>query len=93
VNRWTVELSKSAQREYRRLEEGPKRDAAELLEDLAEDPFSIPAISMRSHPPGTMRARFHHDRYRMVYQISKPERRVIVSRMRPRPIAYRGLKH
>jgi mRNA-degrading endonuclease RelE of RelBE toxin-antitoxin system len=90
---WKVDLKPVARRELRLLEEGPKRDASELLQDLGEDPFSVPAIALRSHPPDTMRARFHHDRYRMIYQISKPERRVVVSRIRPRPTAYRGMRH
>lgn len=90
---WRVKLKPSADREFRRLEEGPKRDALELLQDLKEDPFSVPdTIQLRRHPAGTMRTRFHHG-YRMVYFISKPEQMVHVLRIRPRPIAYKGMKH
>ena len=90
--KWEVEVRPRARRELRLLPEGPKREATEILEDLQDDPLSVPAIQLKSHPPGTMRARFH-DGYRMVYQISKPERRVIVSRIRPRSIAYKGMKN
>jgi mRNA-degrading endonuclease RelE of RelBE toxin-antitoxin system len=92
VKNWTVKLTAGAKKNLRELEEGPKRDAAELLHDLEEDPFSVPAIQLRSHAPGTMRARFHGT-YRMVYQISKAEKRVIVSRIKHRNTAYRGMKH
>lgn len=90
---WSLKLKPSADREFRSLDEGPKRDVAELMQDLREDPFSIPdTIQLRSHPPGTMRTRFHHG-YRMVYFISKPERMVYILRIRPRPIAYKGMRH
>ena len=92
MTNWTVRLSNSADRQLQNLPGGPKRDAAELLEDLKEDPFSVPAIQLRAHPPGTMRARFHGN-YRMVYQISKAEKRVIVLRIGPRGTVYKRMKH
>jgi len=89
VNGWKVELRKSAQRELRQLEDGPQRAAEELLQDLAEDPTLVPAIEMRGN---TYRARFHHDRYRMVYQVSKARKHILVARIRARPLAYKGMK-
>jgi hypothetical protein len=47
VNGWTVELTTSAQREFRQLEDGPQQAAAELIADLAEDPSLVPALEMR----------------------------------------------
>jgi len=91
VNGWKVELRKSAQRELRQLEDGPQRAAEELLQDLAEDPTLVPAIEMRGNPD-TCRARFHHDRYRMVYQVSKARKHILVARIRARPVAYKGMK-
>jgi len=91
VNGWTVELSKSAQRELRQLEDGPQRSAEDLLKDLAEDPAVIPAIELRGKRD-TWRVRFHNDRYRMIYQVSKARKRIIVTRIRPRPTAYEGMK-
>lgn len=88
---WTVQLRPVARREYRRLDSGPKQAASELIEDLMEDPAQVPALEMRGMP-GTWRARFHHDGYRMIYQISKAEKRVIVTAIRPRSTAYDGLK-
>lgn len=92
MKNWTLKLTAGARKNLRELDEGPKRDAAELLHELEEDPFSVPAIQLRSHAPGTMRARFHGT-YRMVYQISKSEKRVIVLRIKPRGTVYRGMKH
>jgi hypothetical protein len=42
VTRWKVILRPAALSEYRLLDEGPKQDAAELLQDLEEDPRNIP---------------------------------------------------
>ena len=89
MNGWTVELTKSAQREFRQLEDGPQQAAAELIADLAEDPSLVPALEMRANPQ-IWRARFHQDRYRMIYQITKT--RVIVKRIRARRTAYKGMK-
>ena len=55
MKRWTVELRPAAQRDLKKLDEGPQREAVELFQDLEEDPFSVPAIQLRAHPPGTMR--------------------------------------
>ncbi len=89
---WRVELTKSAKRELRELEEGPRREAGELIQDLAVDPTNIPgAIELRANP-NHWRIRFHHN-YRILYFIAKAQRRVIVRRIRPRPIAYKGIKH
>jgi mRNA-degrading endonuclease RelE of RelBE toxin-antitoxin system len=46
---------------------------------------------MRGYPD-TWKIRFHHDDYRMIYQVSRRQKRIIVKRMRPRPIAYDGMK-
>jgi mRNA-degrading endonuclease RelE of RelBE toxin-antitoxin system len=62
------------------------------MEDLREDPSVVPAIELRRNP-GTWRARFHHDRFRIVYQILKAQKLIIVRRIRPRPTAYIGMKH
>jgi mRNA-degrading endonuclease RelE of RelBE toxin-antitoxin system len=90
VTGWTVELRPAA-RKYRELDEGPKRDAAELLADLEEDPTLVPAIELRANP-GTWRVRFHHDRYRMIYRVARAQKRIIVTRIHPRPTAYEGMR-
>ncbi len=92
MTRWTVKISPVASKAYKNLEEGPKRDAAELLSDLEEDPTQVRAIELRANP-GTWRVRFHHDRYRMIYQISKARKCIFVIRIRPRPTAYLGMKN
>jgi mRNA-degrading endonuclease RelE of RelBE toxin-antitoxin system len=92
VNGWTIELSKSARREFRLLDEGAKQDAMEILQDLAEEgPVVVPAIELKKYPDA-WRARFHHERFRIVYLVSRTRKRIVVIRIRPRPIAYVGLK-
>lgn len=92
MNRWKIELTKSALKEFRQLSEGVKREAAELFEDLVEDPAIVPSIEMRGHK-NMWRSRFYSDRYRMVYRILKAEKRIRVIRIRPRSTAYDGMKH
>jgi mRNA-degrading endonuclease RelE of RelBE toxin-antitoxin system len=93
VNRWTVDLLPAAQKELARLENGPLQEAVSILEDMRENgPEFIPAIELRANP-ATWRARIHHDRFRMLYQVSRTKKRIVVIRIRPRPSAYEGLKH
>jgi mRNA-degrading endonuclease RelE of RelBE toxin-antitoxin system len=91
VNGWQVELTPSARRELRHLEDGPRQAALELIADLAEDPALVPAIELDANP-NNWRARFHHDRCRMVYQISSSRKHILVTRIRPRPTAYESMK-
>jgi len=92
LNGWTVKLSPAARRQYRQLEDGPKSAAKELLEDLeAEGPAHIQAIELRANPD-TWRARFHHERNRMIYQVSPTRRLILVTRIKPRSSAYEGMR-
>jgi mRNA-degrading endonuclease RelE of RelBE toxin-antitoxin system len=89
---WRVILRPLAKRQYRVLEDGPKRDAAELMQDLQEDPLNIPGAVLVTGYKNAERARFHHKRYRMVYEVFKASKTVIVFRMQPRPVVYDGLR-
>ena len=91
MNGWEVELTPSAQREFRQLDDGPQQSAGELIADLAEDPALTPAVELRGKPD-TWRARFHNDRYSVIYQISRSRKHILVTRIRPRPTAYEGMK-
>jgi mRNA-degrading endonuclease RelE of RelBE toxin-antitoxin system len=92
LKEWTVEITPTARRQYRQLEDGPKSEARDLLEDLeAEGPDSIPAIELRRNP-NVWRIRFHNN-YRLIYQLSKAEKRIIVVRIKSRDKAYEGMKH
>jgi len=93
MNGWAIELSQSAQRELRLLEDGPRQAATDLLEDLRElGPALESAVQLRAHKD-VWRARFHHDRYRMIYQVAKGQKRILVKRIRNRANAYQGMKH
>jgi mRNA-degrading endonuclease RelE of RelBE toxin-antitoxin system len=93
VNGWTVDLHPIAEKELQALDEGPKAAAFELIADLRElGPVLVPSIRIRAYH-ATWRARFHHDRYRMVYQVSPTRKRIFVTRIKPRPTAYDGMKH
>jgi mRNA-degrading endonuclease RelE of RelBE toxin-antitoxin system len=93
VNGWNVELRPLARRQLRLLPEGPRQAALDVFDELRElGPALVEAIRMRGYVE-TWRVRFHHDAYRMVYQVSRTRRHTVVTRMRPRPIAYEGMKH
>jgi hypothetical protein len=64
-----------------------------MLQDVAEEgPILLPAIEPRGYPD-TWRVRFHHERFRMIYQVSRSWKHIPVTRIRPRAIAYEGMKH
>ena len=90
MNGWTVEILSSARKDLRQLDDGPQQDATALLEELAEDPMLAQPLEMRGKP-NTWRVRFHGD-YRLIYQIAKAQKRIIVLRIRPRSTAYEGMK-
>jgi mRNA-degrading endonuclease RelE of RelBE toxin-antitoxin system len=93
VKGWTVDLLPRAQRELAKLEDGPLQDAIAILDEMRENgPEFIPSIELRANP-NLWRARFHHERFRILYQVSRTKKRIVVIRIRPRPTAYHGLKH
>ena len=92
MNSWSLELRPSARKDLSQLGDGPRQSAIDLFQDLAEDPMLVPAVELRGKP-GTLRARFHQDRYRMIYQIAKAANHIIVKRIRPRSTAYEGMKN
>jgi mRNA-degrading endonuclease RelE of RelBE toxin-antitoxin system len=90
VSGWEVRLSPSAQRELRRLDDGPKQAALSAIQELTvEGPALGEAIEL-SAIPGTSRIRFYGG-YRMIFEVLK-ERRIRVTRISPRGIAYVGLR-
>jgi mRNA-degrading endonuclease RelE of RelBE toxin-antitoxin system len=91
VSGWTVELLASARKDLHQLGDGPRQDAIALLDELAEDPMLVESVEMRGKA-NIWRVRFHGD-YRLIYQIAKAQKRVIVLRIRPRSTAYEGMKH
>jgi mRNA-degrading endonuclease RelE of RelBE toxin-antitoxin system len=90
VNGWTVALTPAARRDLRLLEGGPQQAATEIIQDLAEDPELVPAVELRGNP-NVRRTRFHTN-YRLIYQVSKAEKRIIVTRIKLRNTAYKGMK-
>ena len=90
MNSWSLELRPSARRDLRQLGDGPRQAAIDLLQDLADDPTLVPAIELRASPQ-IWRARFHQD-YRMIYQVAKSAKRIIVKPIRLRPTVYKGMK-
>jgi mRNA-degrading endonuclease RelE of RelBE toxin-antitoxin system len=64
----------------------------DLFEELIEEgPAIAGATELRSNPD-IWRVRFQGS-YRMVYQVFEGQRLIRVLRIRPRSIAYKGMKH
>jgi mRNA-degrading endonuclease RelE of RelBE toxin-antitoxin system len=93
VNGWTVELRPRAKKELRILDDGPRQEALDLLDELREEgPALVAALKMRGYPD-TWRVRFYREGYRMVYTVFRSRKHIVVTRIRPRPIAYKGMRH
>ena len=62
----------------------------QAIVDLREDPFPYGSIPLEGHTD-LYRIRFYREQYRLVYQVSEKRRSVIITSVRPRRDAYRGL--
>jgi len=80
---WTVEILPSAERELHSLPGQAYAEAAQLIRDLAEDPFPLDAERLRGYR-NRYKVRFYKGRYRFLYDVSEQQRKVIVGRIRIR---------
>jgi mRNA-degrading endonuclease RelE of RelBE toxin-antitoxin system len=88
---WSVEFTASARREFKLLGARERNAAVRAIFELAENPFLAGSIALRGYT-NLYRVRFWHDRFRMVYHVSEKQRKVIVTRVRPRGTAYIGMR-
>jgi mRNA-degrading endonuclease RelE of RelBE toxin-antitoxin system len=90
---WTVELNRRASKDFRELDFNGKESARDMMAELEEEgPAIHGAIEMRANPD-TWRVRFNNERYRMIYRVSRGRKEILVTRMRPRRIAYKGMRN
>ncbi len=61
------------------------------MQDLKDDPDLVAAEKMDGYQ-NRWKARFHRGRYRIIFELAKSERRVIVITIGPRETVYRGMK-
>ena len=78
--RWTVKLFGEAERDLAVLDRNVQEAALDTLQELAEDPFLEGSMPLRGHRD-YYRVRFHRDRYRLIYRVSKSQRKVVVTRI------------
>jgi mRNA-degrading endonuclease RelE of RelBE toxin-antitoxin system len=88
---WTVEFTASARREFKLLSSPEKASASEFLLELAEDPFPFDAVPLRGYQ-GLYRVRVHQGRLRLIYHVSQKQRKIVITRLRPRGTAYIGFR-
>jgi mRNA-degrading endonuclease RelE of RelBE toxin-antitoxin system len=90
--KWTTKMERGAQRQIESL---PRPDlvkeAAEIIDDLADDPVPSGAIAMRGYN-SMYRLRFGSDAYRIVNRADSKNRKIIVRAVGPRATVYRGMK-
>jgi mRNA interferase RelE/StbE len=86
---WRVKLTNQARRQLQHLPDRLQEEVREILEEMLEDPF----------PPGSIQLRGWNDHhrirangYRVIYQVNRSRRTVLVSRILHRPVAYEGLE-
>jgi mRNA-degrading endonuclease RelE of RelBE toxin-antitoxin system len=88
---WRVSILPSAGNELEQLPEPVRQEAIKVIADLRrDDPFPYGSIPLRGHT-SLYRVKFHRDRYRIIYHVSEKQHRVIITRVRPRRTAYKGL--
>ena len=88
--RWEVRIPTSVTRELDRLPASVRTEAIEALSELEEDAMPDGCVLLRGYKQ-RYRIKFYRDRYRIVYDVSERQRRVIVLRVRSRSQVYRGL--
>ena len=88
---WSVEFTTSARREFKLLGARERNAAVRAIFDLAENFFLEGSIALRGYS-NLYRIRFWHGRFRMVYYVSEKQRKVVVTRVRPRGTAYIGMR-
>ncbi len=89
---WTVHLTRRAERELSQLAKSDSdvwEDAATIIAEMIEGPHPDGSIALEHHP-GYFRARLAGN-YRMVYQLSGKQKRIVVTRIRHRSTVYQGL--
>jgi mRNA-degrading endonuclease RelE of RelBE toxin-antitoxin system len=87
---WRIRLLSQAEKEYDALSEAVRAAALAVLDALAEDPFPEGALAVGGHR-NLYRVRFYRDQYRMIYSVSKSQRKIVVTKIRRRnEKTYRG---
>jgi mRNA interferase RelE/StbE len=86
---WTVEFAESAARELARLPANVKNKALEKIRLLQIDPTPRGVKKLTGHD--YHRLRFFGNRYRIVFRVFPDQRLVLITRVRHRSDAYRGL--
>ena len=82
---WTLHFRASAEKELWRLRNPELARIDGALARLEEDPYSCPIKKLKNHPGYRMRV----GDWRIVFEISAPEKIIMISAIRHRREAYR----
>jgi mRNA-degrading endonuclease RelE of RelBE toxin-antitoxin system len=86
---WNVSLVPSAQREPDQLGEEIRKAAIQIFRELEEEAFPEESAPLRGYRD-YYRIKFHGNRYRVIYKVSKKKRTIHVTRISIRSGAYIG---
>jgi mRNA-degrading endonuclease RelE of RelBE toxin-antitoxin system len=89
-SKWKVEFTRSARHEFKLLEFGAKRDATAIIDELCEGTFPPDTERLRGYFD-YHRTKFYRGRYRMIFRAFEGSHTILVTRVRPRKIAYVGM--
>jgi mRNA interferase RelE/StbE len=84
-DRWVVILTPSARRDVRRLDRPVKRRVEEALDRLAEDPAAVELRKLKGRPESRLRV----GDWRVLLELDRDERAIVVHHVLPRGRAYR----
>ncbi|MEK7406362.1 MAG: type II toxin-antitoxin system RelE/ParE family toxin [Acidobacteriota bacterium] len=87
---WEIRIPRSVQRELDELPDTVWREGMEAGAELRDDPFPVGSKILEGYTQ-RYRMRFYRGQYRIVYDVSHKQRRVILVRVRHRRDVYRGL--
>lgn len=89
---WRVRLSNEAERELEALPAAVKAEVADLLDSFEDDPFQHNAEPLRRHNK-YFRIYVGGKGFRLIFRVNDHKGEILVTRIRPRGEAYKGLRN
>ena len=87
---WTVKIPNRIVRQLDALEDGPREECLDLIEELRTGEFEDRTEPLRGHRK-LERIKFYRKAYRLIYSINRKSRRIVITRITKRDEkTYRG---
>lgn len=89
---WSLVTKYESEYDLNSLPESVRQEAVRAILELKHDPFPDGFVKLTGYYDW-YRIRFYRNKYRVVYQVSTKNRRIIVHRVGHRENVYRGMVH